>query len=148
MLFVCVLPRLDRFGYLSKICFSVVARSSYLPVPAELVQDFYRAIICWHKICQSEKVRHPIRLEPGQLLILDNHRMAHGRSAIDDPRESGRCLRGGYFAWDDALSRFRHLHEKLVGTDPSEDDAYKPKDDLPFKFKSVSRAYGGIAKYY
>lgn len=111
-----------------------------MAVPAEQVQELYRAIICWNKICRSDEVRYQLRLEPGHLLLLDNFRMAHGRAAIKDTRETGRCLRGGYLSWNDALSRIRYLHGKLLGTDRFEADDYKPTGRLPYNFKNVGLA--------
>ena len=137
-------------GELKRICFSIVARSSFLSIDPDLVHDFYRGLILWTKICQSDEARRAIRLEPGDWLLMDNHRITHGRAAIKDEREQGRCLRGGYFSWDDTLSRMRYLHFSLLQSGEVEDDLFYTPPKPPKKFKRVnyiSRKDRGLGLY-
>ncbi|XP_065175771.1 gamma-butyrobetaine dioxygenase-like [Sycon ciliatum] len=103
----------DRHGELYKVCFSVAARGSFLSIKEDDVHDFYHGYLRWMQLCKSPEHRYEVRLEPGDMLIINDQRIAHGRDAISDTREKGRCLRGCYLSWDDVDSRFRHLYYKL-----------------------------------
>ncbi len=53
-----------------------------------------------------------LRLEPGQLMVFDNNRVLHGRTAFD-PREGHRQMQGCYIDRDSPRSLYRVLGRRL-----------------------------------
>ena len=49
---------------------------------------------------------------PGDLLMMDNYRLLHGRTAFD-PNEGNRFLQGCYIDYDSSEGRLRHLIRKF-----------------------------------
>jgi gamma-butyrobetaine dioxygenase len=52
------------------------------------------------------------RLDPGQMMMFDNNRVLHGRTAFD-PSEGHRQLQGCYIDRDGPRSRYRVLHKRF-----------------------------------
>ena len=55
------------------------------------------------------------KLDPGQMMMFDNNRVLHGRSAFD-PAEGHRQLQGCYIDRDGPRSRYRVLQRRFGGT--------------------------------
>jgi len=71
-------------------------RSSYFTLaphalPFDEIEELYRAHDTFVRLVRAH--RYTLTLEPGELLLYDNHRMLHGRSAF----EGARWVRGVYF---------------------------------------------------
>ena len=64
----------------------------------------------------SEKYKIEFRLEPKDLIMMDNHRLLHGRTSYDSS-EGARHLQGCYLEFDSTDGKLRHLHEKYYLSD-------------------------------
>mmetsp|Transcript_7297 Transcript_7297/g.25101 ORF Transcript_7297/g.25101 Transcript_7297/m.25101 type:complete len:94 (-) Transcript_7297:378-659(-) len=88
-------------------------------LPPSQVLRFYKA---WQQLCSI--VADPsneawLKLMPGQLIIIDNKRVMHGRSEIS-PR-SGRVLVGCYLSHEDFASKLAVLEKKCSKGTSQED---------------------------
>ncbi|KAK7996274.1 trimethyllysine dioxygenase, partial [Apiospora marii] len=68
--------------------------------------EWYEAARKWHSILTRKDVEYWVQLEPGNLLIFDNWRVLHGRSAFTGVRR----MCGGYINRDDFISRWRNTN--------------------------------------
>ncbi|WDK12398.1 trimethyllysine dioxygenase [Colletotrichum graminicola] len=80
--------------------------------------EWYAAARKWNAILRRRDVEYWVQLEPGQVLIFDNWRVMHGRSAF----EGRRRIAGAYINRDDFISRWRntnfpreHILNQVVG---------------------------------
>lgn len=64
------------------------------------------ALRVFQEVAARPEMEHRIRLSPGQLLCIDNHRVLHGRGDVDLTR-GGRRLLGCYLARDELASARR-----------------------------------------
>ena len=53
------------------------------------------------------------KLEAGEILCVDNHRVLHGRMAYSITEDTQRHLEGGYIDWDEKRSKRRVLQKQL-----------------------------------
>ena len=60
----------------------------------------------------SEKYKIEFRLEPNDLIIMDNHRLLHGRTSYET-KEGERFLQGCYIDFDSTEGKLRHLKRKF-----------------------------------
>ncbi|WP_192035644.1 TauD/TfdA family dioxygenase [Halomonas sp. YLGW01] len=97
------LIELDGQGHLMRVRYSnrterITARPS-----AEL-RRYYAARQAFYRLITSEALTLNIKLEPGQMLIMDNYRLLHGRKSFH--LENGvRHMRQGYVDQDSTASR-------------------------------------------
>ena len=56
----------------------------------------------------SIKFKIEFKLMPGDLLMMDNHRLLHGRTSYN-PNEGKRYLQGCYIDYDSSEGKLRHL---------------------------------------
>lgn len=95
---------LDEFGRVERIRFS--PRVEYvLPDAPERLAAFYRARALFGARLGDPAFEVRFRLEPGDTLMFDNHRMTHGRSAFS--AAGRRHLQGCYVEPDGLLSVYR-----------------------------------------
>jgi hypothetical protein len=87
------------------------------PDGAALVRDFYAHLPVLLRALRDPRFQLWLPLRPGSLLLFDNTRVLHGRSAID-PR-SGRVLAGCYIAQQDWQGRWRALMAQHRGYAPA-----------------------------
>ena len=52
------------------------------------------------------------KMDAGDMVVFDNWRVLHGRSAFQVTSEGGRHLEGCFIDWDEAASRMRAIEEK------------------------------------
>ncbi|CAM1508193.1 Fc.00g050410.m01.CDS01 [Cosmosporella sp. VM-42] len=64
---------------------------------------WYKAAAKWNEILRRKTSEYWFQLEPGRVVIFDNWRVLHGRSAF----EGVRRICGGYIPRDDFVSRYR-----------------------------------------
>ncbi|KAI1097004.1 hypothetical protein F5B19DRAFT_15825 [Rostrohypoxylon terebratum] len=69
-------------------------------------EEWYRAAAKWSSILRREYMEYWFQLKPGNLLIFDNWRVLHGRSAFTGVRR----ICGAYINRDDFISRWRNTH--------------------------------------
>jgi gamma-butyrobetaine dioxygenase len=84
---------------------------------ADDVPRAYAALRCFSAVAGAESFRMRFAFRPGDLVLFDNRRMLHGRTAID--ADGGRrVLRGTYVDHDEIRSRLRVLARRLASTQP------------------------------
>lgn len=99
--------RLDHRGELDEVRYSN-ALLAPLRVPPDRMSELYRAVRAFVALLRSDEFTLRFRLEPGDVMCFDNHRVLHGRDAFD-PQSGPRHLQGCYVDRDDFLSRLRLL---------------------------------------
>ena len=113
--------RLDEFGRPSGIRYFDRALGP-LDVPPDDVDRLYDAIRAFSDRMLSPEFAAAIRVEPGQGVLIDNHRVMHGRTAFDPA--SGRHIRLCHVPRDEFHGRLRELSLRL---DPWSHDQYLPQ---------------------
>ena len=89
-------------------------RTERVPVlPAEELETYYAARQAFYQLITGEELTHNLKLDPGQMLIMDNYRLLHGRSAFQ-LAGGVRHLRQGYVDRDSTASRRRVLRQRLT----------------------------------
>jgi gamma-butyrobetaine dioxygenase len=101
------LIEMDAAGRLEAINFS--PRLDYVPLlqPQELTA-YFRARKAFDHLLRSPQFEIRFVLNSGDLLMMDNRRLLHGRTAFD-PREGMRHLQGCYIDIDSPRSQYRVL---------------------------------------
>ncbi|KAF7970828.1 hypothetical protein HWV62_22772 [Athelia sp. TMB] len=76
------------------------------------VEEWYHAIRTWNRFLTSPDSEYWVQLTPGTAVIMNNHRVLHGRSAFDGKRR----MCGAYIGMDEYRSKLAVLSEKFAGT--------------------------------
>ena len=76
---------------------------------------FYRGRKILFKLLNEERFRLFFRLDEGMLMMFDNHRLLHSRTAYD-PTTGNRHLQGCYMEHDAVDGKIRYLDKKLNNT--------------------------------
>ena len=79
-----------------------------LQLPFEQVAPAYRAFKRFLSMTYEDRYRMTFEYAPGDLLIFDNRRVLHARTAFD-PSTGPRHLQGTYIDRDDLLSTHRMI---------------------------------------
>ena len=88
-------------------------RLDYVPILEKNKLDFYyKARKKLSDLYNSKKNRIEFKLEPKDLMMMDNHRVLHGRTKFD-PKEGKRFLQGCYIDFDSTEGKLRHLKRKF-----------------------------------
>ncbi len=105
------LIQLDKDGDYKQVRYST--RVDYVP-PLELkkLEDFYRARKILSDLYSSSDFEIKFKLKKGDVMMFDNHRLLHGRTAYDS-NEGARHLQGCYLEFDSTDGKLRHLHRKF-----------------------------------
>ena len=107
------LIELDEEDNLKQIRFST--RLDYVPVLEKNKLDlYYKARKEISSLYNSERFKIEFKLMPGDILMMDNHRLLHGRT-IYDTNEGKRYLQGCYIDHDSSEGKLRHL-KRIFGT--------------------------------
>ena len=64
------------------------------------------------KLYNSENYKLQFKLEPGDLLMMDNYRLLHGRTSYN-ANEGERFLQGCYIDYDSTEGKLNHLRRKF-----------------------------------
>ncbi|KZT73518.1 mitochondrial protein [Daedalea quercina L-15889] len=75
-----------------------------------MVEEWYDAIKKWHQLLTSADSEYWIQLSPGTAVVVDNHRVLHGRSAFTGKRR----MCGAYIGVDEYRSKLAVLGEKFA----------------------------------
>jgi gamma-butyrobetaine dioxygenase len=104
---------LDVTGRVQALHFS--PRLDFVPLrpPAELAQ-YYRARRAFDHLLRSPEFEIRFLLDAGELVMMDNRRLLHGRSGFD-PAQGLRHLQGCYIDIDGPRSLYRVLRRRLAG---------------------------------
>ena len=103
---------LDYDGKLRQIRFnfSIFAVQA---LPTEKQSSLYAAYRKFAAMLRSPNFAIHFRLEPGEILVIDNWRVLHGRSGFD-PSTGKRHLQGTYVDRDELFSRWRVTNPKYL----------------------------------
>lgn len=102
---------LDERGAVREICFNAHIADS-LDIAPELMLPYYRAYQRFMITARSPEFVRTFKLRAGQMLVFDNRRILHGRSAFD--HRGGRHLLGFYIDRGELESRLRVLSRTLL----------------------------------
>ena len=103
--------QVDEDGYFKQVRFS--PRLDFVPLmDKEKLELFYSARKKISELYNSNKYRIEFKLSPGDLLMMDNHRLLHGRTSYD-ANEGNRFLQGCYIDYDSTEGKLKHLKRKF-----------------------------------
>ncbi len=103
--------KLDENGRLKQVRFS--PRLDFVPLmDKEKLELYYAARNKISEMYNSEKFRIEFKLKPGDLLMMDNYRLLHGRTEYN-ANEGNRFLQGCYIDYDSTEGKLKHLKRKF-----------------------------------
>tara|TARA_B100001121_G_scaffold297238_1_gene303445 strand:+ start:432 stop:1532 length:1101 start_codon:yes stop_codon:yes gene_type:complete len=103
--------QLDEKGEFKQVRFS--PRLDFVPLlDKEKLELFYSARKKISELYNSDKYRIEFKLNSGDLLMMDNHRLLHGRTKFD-ANEGNRFLQGCYIDYDSTEGKLKHLKRKF-----------------------------------
>jgi gamma-butyrobetaine dioxygenase len=103
---------LDGTGRLQAVNFS--PRLDFVPLqPPQKLAAYFRARKAFDGLLRSPRFEIRFLLGSGELMMMDNRRLLHGRTAFD-PREGLRHLQGCYIDIDGPRSTYRVLRRRLA----------------------------------
>ena len=87
-------------------------RLDFVPlIDKEKLDLYYAARNKISELYNSDKYRLEFKLVPGDLLMMDNYRLLHGRTSYDT-NEGNRFLQGCYIDYDSTEGKLKHLKRK------------------------------------
>ena len=102
--------QLDEIGEFKQVRFS--PRLDFVPLLEKGKLDlFYAARNKLSELFNSSKYKIEFKLIPGDLLMMDNHRLLHGRTEYN-ANDGNRFLQGCYIDYDSAEGKLKHLKRK------------------------------------
>ncbi|KAK7070451.1 Gamma-butyrobetaine dioxygenase [Halocaridina rubra] len=104
---------LDQYGELATVNFSHMSRDSFFDVPVDKVHSWYDAMLTFHSLLSHPDNAFTYKLKEGEILILDNMRVMHGRQSYH-MTEGSRELEGCYWDWDTVHSCRRVIEKKFA----------------------------------
>ena len=103
--------QVDENKRLKQVRFS--PRLDFVPLmDKEKLELYYAARNKISEMYNSEKFRIEFKLKPGDLLMMDNYRLLHGRTEYN-ANEGNRFLQGCYIDYDSTEGKLKHLKRKF-----------------------------------
>ena len=103
--------KLDEQGKLKQVRFS--PRLDFVPLmDKEKLELYYSARKKISEFYNSDEYRIEFKLTSGDLLMMDNYRLLHGRTSYD-ANEGMRFLQGCYIDYDSTEGKLKHLKRKF-----------------------------------
>ena len=103
--------QLDEFGKFKQVRFS--PRLDFVPLlDKEKLELYYSARKKISELYNSSNYRIEFKLQQGDLLMMDNYRLLHGRTTYD-ANEGNRFLQGCYIDYDSTEGKLKHLKRKF-----------------------------------
>ena len=103
--------QLDELGDFKQVRFS--PRLDFVPLmDKEKLELYYAARKKISELYNSNNYRIEFKLKPGDLLMMDNYRLLHGRTTYDT-NEGNRFLQGCYIDYDSTEGKLKHLKRKF-----------------------------------
>ncbi len=99
-------------GSVVEVRFSIAVMGT-LDVPGHLMRSVYRAHRRFAELLRDPRFEVRFRLNPGDMMVFDNRRVLHGRTAFN-AATGHRRLRGIYVDYDVVDSRIRVLQQALA----------------------------------
>ncbi|KAH9481695.1 Trimethyllysine dioxygenase [Psilocybe cubensis] len=93
-------------------------RSVMRGLSADVVEEWYEAIRLWNKCLTSPDSEYWVQLQPGTAVVVDNHRVLHGRSAFTGKRR----MCGAYIGVDEYKSKLAVLREQFSNSSTGQGD--------------------------
>ena len=88
-------------------------RLDYVPMlEKEKLDLYYKARKKLSEMYNSDNYRIEFKLAPKDLMMMDNHRLLHGRTAYET-KEGNRFLQGCYIDYDSTEGKLKHLKRKF-----------------------------------
>ena len=81
-------------------------------IKSEKLKIFYQSRKLLSELYCSSEFELRFKLQPGDIMMFDNHRLLHGRTAYD-ANEGMRHLQGCYLEFDATDGKLRHLARKF-----------------------------------
>ncbi|KAF9484366.1 Trimethyllysine dioxygenase [Pholiota conissans] len=97
-------------GEITQVRWNNDDRSVMNHLAPELVEKWYDAIRLWNQCLTSPDSEYWVQLQPGTAVVVDNHRVLHGRSAFDGKRR----MCGAYIGVDEYKSKLAVLREQFA----------------------------------
>ena len=108
---LCPLIELDEYKNFKQVRFS--PRLDFVPIlDKEELDLYYQARKKLSEMYNSDEYRIEFKLAPKDLMIMDNHRLLHGRT-VYNANEGERFLQGCYIDYDSTEGKLRHLKRKF-----------------------------------
>ena len=103
--------QLDELGDFKQVRFS--PRLDFVPLmDKEKLELYYAARKKISDLYNSDNYKIEFKLKPGDLLMMDNYRLLHGRTTYDT-NEGNRFLQGCYIDYDSTEGKLKHLKRKF-----------------------------------
>ncbi len=103
--------QLDKDGKFKQVRFS--PRLDFVPLmDKEKLELYYSARNKISELFNSNEYRIDFKLNPGDLLMMDNYRLLHGRTSYDS-NEGERFLQGCYIDYDSTEGKLKYLKRKF-----------------------------------
>ena len=103
--------QLDNNANLKQIRFS--PRLDFVPlIDKEKLELFYSARKKISELYNSDRYKIEFKLKSGELLMMDNYRLLHGRTSYN-ANEGNRFLQGCYIDYDSTEGKLKHLKRKF-----------------------------------
>ncbi len=103
--------QLDKLGKFKQVRFS--PRLDFVPLmDKKKLELYYSARNKISELYNSNKYRIEFKLLTGDLLMMDNHRLLHGRTSYD-ANQGERFLQGCYIDYDSTQGKLKHLARKF-----------------------------------
>ena len=103
--------QLDNDGKFKQVRFS--PRLDFVPLmDKEKLELYYSARRKLSELYNSSEYKIEFKLMPGELLMMDNHRLLHGRTEYNS-NEGDRFLQGCYIDYDSTEGKLKHLKRKF-----------------------------------
>ncbi|KAG8683470.1 hypothetical protein FRC09_016064, partial [Ceratobasidium sp. 395] len=99
----------DDFGRLMQVRYNNDDRSVLRHIDPAIVEDWYDALRSWNRCLTSADSEYWVKLSAGTAVIVDNHRVLHGRSGFTGKRR----MCGAYIGADEWRSRLRVLSQAV-----------------------------------
>jgi trimethyllysine dioxygenase len=109
-------------GELVQVRWNNADRSVMNHLEPQQVEEWYNAIREWNNGLTSPDSEYWVQLTPGTAVVVDNHRVLHGRSSFDGKRR----MCGAYIGVDEFQSKLAVLKERF-----SADTLYGPSGAIP-----------------
>ena len=103
--------QLNELGEFKQVRFS--PRLDFVPLmDKDKLELYYAARKKISELYNSDNYRIEFKLKPGDLLMMDNYRLLHGRTTYD-ANEGNRFLQGCYIDYDSTEGKLKHLKRKF-----------------------------------
>ena len=104
--------RVDNENKVSQTCYSDEFRDVEMPLEPRQMKSFYKAYFRLSKLLADKRTSFWYKMNSGDIMSLNNHRVLHGRSSYEDRGSSVRVLETAFVDWDCVHSKIRILAEK------------------------------------